>query len=64
MDADSNDAGTPGCCGMCRKKIRMRDEVNLVLCTSLLDVVSVDRESCEKFEKSSEDAEKTYTKGF
>jgi hypothetical protein len=49
---------------MCRKKIRMRDEVNLVLCTHLLDVVTADRQPCEKYEECGEDTGKTYTRGF
>ncbi len=65
MNADWNDAlPASECCGMCRRKIRMRDEVNLVLCTAQLDVVAADREACDQYEKSSEDTEKTYTRGF
>ncbi len=64
MNSVSNTAVSSGCCGMCSKKIRMRDEMNLVLCTAILDVVAVDKEVCEHYEELAEDAEESYAKGF
>lgn len=64
MNSVSNTATPSGCCGMCRKKIRMRDEMNLVLCTAILDVVAVDKEVCEQYEECAKDAEESYSKGF
>jgi len=42
----------------------MRDEMNLVLCTAILDVVAVDKEVCEQYEELAKDAEESYAKGF
>ncbi len=65
MNPVSNTATPSGCCcGMCRKKIRMRDEINLVLCTAILDVVAVDKEVCEKYEENTDQTEESYSKGF
>ena len=54
MDADADSAISHNFCAQCRNKIRMREDVSLMLCTSILEVVAADGKACEHFKESLE----------
>lgn len=64
MDSSPNTAVASDSCGTCRKKIRMRDYMNLVLCTAILDVVPLDQQVCEHYEESAAQAEELFARGM
>ena len=48
MDADADSEISHNFCAQCRNKIRMREDVSLMLCTSILEVVAADGRSEER----------------
>lgn len=64
MNSGSNTDTSSECCGMCSKKIWMRDAINFVLCTASLDLVAVDAKACEHYEETTENTEQSFSKGF
>lgn len=59
MNMGSDTADPPACCGRCLNKIRMRENVHVVVCASILKLMAVDKEACEHFRESPEEWQKT-----
>lgn len=59
MNIGSDIANPPACCGRCINKIRMRENVHVVVCASTLKLMAVDKEACEHFRESSDEWQET-----
>ena len=60
MNMGSDTADPPACCGRCLNKIRMRENMHVVVCASILTLMAVDKEACEHFKEDSEERQGTY----
>jgi hypothetical protein len=57
MDSSSNTANAARCCGNCRNTIKMREDLNVLLCPAILDTVAADGFACEHYEERSQAAQ-------
>jgi hypothetical protein len=61
MKSGSNAVGQRKSCGGCGKTIRLRDGLNTVLCTAILEVVDASYETeCEHYEERSDNSELSF----
>jgi hypothetical protein len=62
MKSGSITAGLRESCGRCGKTVRMRDDLNTVLCTVALEVVDADFDDvCIHYEERSENGESSFS---